>query len=55
MLLRGNMTKGVALCLLLLALVNEAMGQRRKTGRRNYYRLQDDGEDGNSLNKECTC
>lgn len=51
MLLRGNLSKGVALCLLLLALANEATGQRRKTGRRNYYRLHDDGGNGNSLNE----
>ncbi|XP_035527728.1 collagen, type XXVIII, alpha 1b [Morone saxatilis] len=46
MLLRGNLRRGVALCLLLLALVGEATGQRRKTGRRNNYRLHDDGGNG---------
>ncbi|XP_038566524.1 collagen, type XXVIII, alpha 1b [Micropterus salmoides] len=46
MLLRGNMRRGVGLCLLLLALVYEATSQRRKTGRRNNYRLHDDGGNG---------
>uniref|UniRef100_A0A3Q1HEG1 Uncharacterized protein n=1 Tax=Anabas testudineus TaxID=64144 RepID=A0A3Q1HEG1_ANATE len=49
MLLRGNLRRGVGLCILLLALVNEATGQRRKTRLRNNYRLQDDGGNGNSL------
>ncbi|KAM7382966.1 hypothetical protein PAMP_002657 [Pampus punctatissimus] len=44
---KGNLRRGVGLCLLLLALVHEATGQRRKTGRRNNYRLHDDG--GNAL------
>ncbi|XP_029360750.1 collagen, type XXVIII, alpha 1b [Echeneis naucrates] len=44
MLLRGNLRRGVGLCLLLLALIHEASGQRRKPGRRNSYRLRDDGE-----------
>ncbi|KAM7421497.1 hypothetical protein PAMA_015576 [Pampus argenteus] len=44
---KGNLRRGVRLCLLLLALVHEATGQRRKTGRRNNYRLHDDG--GNAL------
>ncbi len=59
MLLRGNLRRGVALCLLLLALVHEATGQRRKTGRRNNYRLHDGGNDdgvnGNSLYEVSTC
>ncbi|XP_074508970.1 uncharacterized protein LOC141778537 [Sebastes fasciatus] len=46
MLLSGNLRRGVGLCLLLLALVHEATGQRRKTGRRNNYRLHDDGGNG---------
>ncbi|KAG8009788.1 Collagen alpha-1(XXVIII) chain [Nibea albiflora] len=46
MLLRGNLRRGVALCLLLLALVHEATGQRRKTGRKNNYRLHDEGGNG---------
>ncbi|GAA6217249.1 collagen alpha-1(XXVIII) chain-like isoform X1 [Lates japonicus] len=46
MLRRGNLRRGVGLCLLLLALVHEATGQRRKTGRRNNYRLHDDGGNG---------
>lgn len=55
MLLRGNLRRGVALCLLLLALLHEASGQRRKTGRRNNYRLHDDGGNGNSLYELSTC
>ncbi|KAA8591879.1 hypothetical protein FQN60_017253, partial [Etheostoma spectabile] len=43
MLLRGNLRRGVGLCILLLALVHGATGQRRKTGRKNNYRLHDDG------------
>lgn len=49
MLLRGNLRRGVGLCLLLLALVHEATGQRRKTGRKNNNdnnRLHDDGGTG---------
>ncbi|XP_069544117.1 collagen, type XXVIII, alpha 1b [Brachyistius frenatus] len=46
MLQKGNLSRGVGLCLLLLALVHEATGQRRKTGRRNNYRLHDDGGNG---------
>ncbi|XP_029307094.1 collagen, type XXVIII, alpha 1b [Cottoperca gobio] len=46
MLLRGNLRRGVGLCLLLLALVHEATGQRRKTGRRNNNKLHDDGGNG---------
>ncbi|KAE8289237.1 Collagen alpha-1(XXVIII) chain Precursor [Larimichthys crocea] len=46
MLLRGNLRRGVALCLLLLALVHEATGQRRKPGRKNNYRLHDEGGNG---------
>lgn len=50
MLLRGNLRRRVGLCLLLLALVHESTGQRRKTGRRNNnYRLHDDGGNGNSF------
>ncbi|XP_023249185.1 collagen alpha-1(XXVIII) chain-like [Seriola lalandi dorsalis] len=52
MLLRGNLRRGVGLCLLLLALVHEATGQRRKTGRRNNYRLHDDG--GNASGMTCS-
>ncbi|XP_068426632.1 collagen, type XXVIII, alpha 1b [Clinocottus analis] len=44
--LRGNLRRGVGLCLLLLALVHQASGQRRKTGRRNNYKLHDDGGNG---------
>ncbi|XP_049439428.1 collagen, type XXVIII, alpha 1b isoform X2 [Epinephelus fuscoguttatus] len=51
-LLRGNLRRGVGLCLLLLALVHEATGQRRKTGRRNNYRLRDDGENGMTCSLE---
>ncbi len=54
MLLRGNLRRGAALCLLLLALVHEATGQRR-TGRRNNYKLHDDGVNGNSLYELSTC
>ncbi|XP_047185627.1 collagen, type XXVIII, alpha 1b [Scophthalmus maximus] len=43
MLLRGNPGRGVGICLLLLALVHEATGQRKKAGQRNNYRLHDDG------------
>ncbi|XP_024659919.2 collagen, type XXVIII, alpha 1b isoform X1 [Maylandia zebra] len=43
MLLKGNLSRGVGVCLLLLALLHKATGQRRKTGRRNNYRLQDEG------------
>lgn len=43
---RGNLWRGVGLCLLLL-LVHEASGHRRKIGRESSYRLNDDGEDGN--------
>ncbi|XP_065814269.1 collagen, type XXVIII, alpha 1b isoform X1 [Labrus bergylta] len=43
---RGNLRRGVALCLLLLALTHEATGQRRNTGRRNNYRLHEDGGNG---------
>ncbi|TKS82578.1 Collagen alpha-1(XXVIII) chain [Collichthys lucidus] len=46
MLLRGNLGRGVALCLLLLALVHEATGQRRKPGHKNNYRLHDEGANG---------
>ncbi|XP_040021312.2 collagen, type XXVIII, alpha 1b isoform X2 [Gasterosteus aculeatus] len=42
---RGNLWRGVGLCLLLL-LVHEASGHRRKIGRESSYRLNDDGEDG---------
>ncbi|KAM3614078.1 uncharacterized protein V6R79_009784 [Siganus canaliculatus] len=42
---RGNVRRGVALCFLLLALAHGATGQRRKPGRRNNYRLQDDLQD----------
>ncbi|KAG7216466.1 hypothetical protein INR49_001952, partial [Caranx melampygus] len=52
MLLRGNLRRGVGLCLLLLALAHEATGQRRKTGRRNNYRLHDDG--GNASGMMCS-
>ncbi|XP_068562991.1 collagen, type XXVIII, alpha 1b [Cebidichthys violaceus] len=44
--LRGNLRRGVGVCLLLLALVHEAPGQRRRTGRRNNYKLHDDGGNG---------
>ncbi|KAM3872991.1 collagen, type XXVIII, alpha 1b [Diretmus argenteus] len=47
-LLKGNLGRGVALCLLLLAVVHEARGQRRrKTGHRDNYRLLSDA--GNEL------
>lgn len=46
MLLKGNLSRGVGLCLLLLALLHKATGQRRKTGRRNNYKLHDDGGNG---------
>ncbi|XP_070691171.1 collagen, type XXVIII, alpha 1b [Pempheris klunzingeri] len=46
MLLRGNLRRGVGLCLLLLALLHEATGQRRKTGRRNNHRQHDEGGNG---------
>lgn len=49
MLLRGNLRRGVGLCIFLLVLVNEATGQRRKTRLRNNYRLHDDGGNGNCL------
>lgn len=56
MLLRGNPGRGVGICLLLLALVHEATGQRKKAGQRNNYRLHDDGVgDGNSLYEVSTC
>lgn len=46
---KGNLRRGARLCLLLLALLHEATGQRRKTGRRNNYRLHDDGGNGKTL------
>ncbi|XP_056142022.1 collagen, type XXVIII, alpha 1b [Lampris incognitus] len=48
MLLKGNMGRGVALCLLLLALIHAARSQRRrKTGQRNNYSLL--GNEGNDV------
>ncbi|XP_035813413.2 collagen, type XXVIII, alpha 1b isoform X2 [Amphiprion ocellaris] len=40
------LSRGLGLCFLLLALVHDTTGQRRKTGRRNNYRLHDDGGNG---------
>ncbi|KAM4581200.1 collagen, type XXVIII, alpha 1b [Odontesthes bonariensis] len=50
MLLRRNLSRRLGFCLLLLALVHEATGQRRKASRKNNYRLHDDG--GNGLTYE---
>lgn len=55
MLLKGNLSRGVGLCLLLLALLHKATGQRRKAGRRNNYKLHDDGGNGNSSDEVSTC
>lgn len=51
MLPRGNLRMGAALCLLLLALLHEATGQRRRPGRRNYNRVENSKENGNSSGK----
>ncbi|XP_030013147.1 collagen, type XXVIII, alpha 1b [Sphaeramia orbicularis] len=48
MLFVGNLRRGVGFCLLLLALLHEVTGQKRKTGRRNNYRLRDENG-GNDL------
>ena len=51
MLLRRKLSRRLGFCLLLLALVHEATGQRRKkASRKNNYRLHDDG--GNGLTYE---
>lgn len=55
MLPRGNLRMGAALCLLVLALVNEAAGQRRRPGRRNYYRVENGEDSGKSSNEANTC
>ncbi|KAK2845045.1 hypothetical protein Q5P01_011704 [Channa striata] len=52
MLLRGNLRRGAGLCMLLLALIHEATSQRRKTGRRNNYRLHDDEANGQTCSLE---
>ncbi|XP_067367921.1 collagen, type XXVIII, alpha 1b isoform X2 [Channa argus] len=52
MLLRGNLRRGVGLCILLLLLTHEATSQRRKTGRRNNYKLHDDGTNGQTCSLE---
>lgn len=54
MLPRGNLRMGAALCLLLLALLHEATGQRRRPGRRNYYRVENGKENGNSFGEANT-
>uniref|UniRef100_A0A3Q3M2Q9 Collagen alpha-1(XXVIII) chain n=1 Tax=Mastacembelus armatus TaxID=205130 RepID=A0A3Q3M2Q9_9TELE len=46
MFVRGKLRRGLGLCLLLLAFLHEATGQRRITGRRNNHRLHNDGENG---------
>lgn len=57
MLLRGKLRRGVGLCVLLLAFVNEATGQRRKTRLRNNYKLQDERGNGdfNKLTGKNVC
>lgn len=54
MLPRGNLRMGAALCLLLLALLHEATGQRRRPGRRNYNRVENGKDNGNSSGKANT-
>ncbi|XP_024917279.1 collagen, type XXVIII, alpha 1b [Cynoglossus semilaevis] len=59
MLWRRELTRGAGLCLLLLplALLQETSGQRRRSGSRNSYKLQDNDEGGEGkfpLEKFCS-